>query len=184
MFWPISITEVIAFYVFLPHWALVVSLGGSGAAGVFPPAGGAISTRFSAWAFWERQLKCQHCLLRQKDKGGVAERGREGVSKQPGSIKHVVLTESGEADCYSKFCMSGSLNESMTGISGAAWRSVPHCTRSTHPSQFPQHMCLNGNKSWFIIGVSKHCQSLLLIMIFFFLLLLAFSVFSSFLLSV
>jgi len=31
----------------------------------------------SAGAFWERQLKCQHCLQRQKDRGGMAETAEE-----------------------------------------------------------------------------------------------------------
>lgn len=60
------------------------------------------------------------------------------MSKQPSSIKHVVLTESGEADCYSNFCMSGSLNESMAGISNPTpWQE------HTRLPQSPQHMCWN-----------------------------------------
>lgn len=48
--------------------------------------------------------------------GGGGRRWSDGAGLWSRSIRHVALTESGEADCYSKFCMSGSLNESMTGI--------------------------------------------------------------------
>lgn len=79
----------------------------------------------------------------------MEEEGGGGVvrvvgSKQASDFRHVVLTESGQADCYSKFCVSRLLNESMRVIFTAACCSVPDQTHRSHPSQFPQHMCLDG----------------------------------------
>lgn len=42
------------------------------------PEGGGISILYWAGAFWDRQLKCQYGLRRQKE-GGMAEKKRDGV---------------------------------------------------------------------------------------------------------
>lgn len=49
--------------------------------------------------------------------------GGEGLSERPRSI-HVVLTESGKADYYSKFCMSASLRTLWMGV--IVWRKMEH----------------------------------------------------------
>lgn len=104
------------------------------------PAGGGISTCFQQRAFRDELLKCQQCLERLEE-GGERKVGGPGDTTAPRACspttavrRYWLLFKVVRAGARYKSRRQGFRLQ-------PARRLIPRRGRSSHPSQFPKHMC-------------------------------------------